>query len=60
MRIIAAGPEEHDSQAALRQGLTHRLANAVSSFDHLAPIRTRNFDLLVSALAIARADSPEI
>jgi prephenate dehydrogenase len=59
LRVIVASPEEHDRQAALTQGLTHLLANALSAFDHRVPIRTRSFDLLMSALAMVRDESPE-
>lgn len=60
LRVIATTPEEHDRQAAMTQGLTHLLANALSAFDHSVPIRTQSFDLLMCALAMVRDDSPEI
>ena len=60
LRVIVASPEEHDRQAALTQGHTHLLANAISAFDHSVPIRTHGFDLLMSAFAMVRDDSPEI
>lgn len=60
LRVIMVTPEEHDRQAALTQGLTHLLAHALSAFDHSVPIRTRSFDMLLSALDLVKDDAPEI
>lgn len=59
-RVVVVSPDEHDRQAALTQGLTHLLARALASFDPSLEIRTRSYDLLMSALAMVKDDSPEV
>ena len=60
LRLIVTTPAEHDAQAALSQGMTHLIGQALRSLGPAPRIRTRSFDLMMEALAMVASDAPEV
>ncbi|MCW6506702.1 prephenate dehydrogenase [Lichenifustis flavocetrariae] len=59
--VLFAAAEDHDSEVAFVQGLTHVIGRLLGDFE-LSPMRftTRSFELLLEATDLVRHDAPEV
>ncbi|MBY6091444.1 prephenate dehydrogenase [Maritimibacter alkaliphilus] len=60
LKVLRASAEEHDTQAALSQGLTHLLGHVLADMGPAPRIRTRSFEMMMEALEMVAGDAPEV